>query len=72
MIMPHRNQYKTAMMSTTRDIFPTTLETLETTRTIVAGIVPPTQTDTLVLDPGGTEGNRRLLVADGSTISDSR
>jgi hypothetical protein len=48
----------------TRDVFPTTLETPETTRTIVAGIVSPTQTDALVLHPYGTEGNRRLLVAD--------
>ena len=71
MIMSHRNQQKTAMMSTTRDIFATTLETPVTTRTIVAGIVSPTQTDALVLHPDGTEGNRRLLVAE-STISDSR
>jgi hypothetical protein len=48
----------------TRDVFPTTLETPETTRTSVAGIVSPKEKDTLVLDPDGTEGNRRLLVAD--------
>jgi hypothetical protein len=51
------------MMPTAIDVFPTPLETPETTS--VAGIVSPTVADTLVLDPDGTEGN--LLVADWGT-----
>jgi hypothetical protein len=57
------------MMPTAINVFPTPLETSETTRTSVAGIVSPTVEDTLVLDPNLIEGN--LLVPGWSTTSDS-